>query len=141
MLFTCLCTCNICKAPLDICIFPSSENEVNWLFTYALIDPIDLSLNQSVYKFRGYKLVRLCIACYDYTSMMKKYSFTAGRETSGRKPPRQITHSQSYADVDKWVRDVAAYSRRPDVVQEVAPIVFLWLYWTLIPGLCLLYQT
>ncbi len=98
-------------------------------------------MNQTVYKFRGYKVVRLCLACYDYSYIMKKYAYAVCRETSGQKPPRQLKQAQSHLDIDNWVKEVAAYSRRSDVVQEIAPILFLWLYWTLIPGLCLLYQT
>ena len=141
MLFRWECVCNFCKAPLDISIMPESENELNWLYTYTLIRPIDLTLNQAVYKFKGYKVVYTCVACYDYLRGLKKYVHVSDRETRGTRPPAQSTLAHTKAEIDQWIQDAAAYSRRPEVVQSRAPIIFLWLYWTVIPGLYQLYQT
>jgi len=141
MLFRWECVCHFCKAPLDISIMPDSENELNWLYTYALLRPIDLTLNQSVYKFKGYKLVYSCVACYNYFYSLRKHVYSVSRETRGTRPPVQTTHAHTRIEIDQWIKDAAAYSRRPEVVQSRAPILFLWLYWTVIPGLYQLYQT
>ena len=106
-----------------------------------MIRPIDLSLNQSVYKFKGYKVVRACVACYDYTTSLKKYVYAVGRETTGKRAPRQTKHSLTTSEIDLWINGACDYSKRPEVVQYRAPILFLWLYWTVIPGLYQLYQT
>lgn len=129
------CKCHLCAAPMDISFRCDFEYELNWICSWHVHKPLNLSYNQSVYKVFGSKVRKVCLPCYEYTKQMKKYKFAATRETTGKKMPASVDRAMSWAELDQWMKEAVEYSKSPGSEYLQSPFMFRFIYWLVIPGL------
>lgn len=129
------CKCNLCKAPLDISFSCDFEYELDWICSWHIEKPLNLSFNQSVYKVFGSKVRKVCLACYEYTHTMRKYKHVTSRELSGAKPPRNDNIAMTCEELDHWMKEAVKYSKTPGSEYLKAPFMLQFIYWLVIPGL------
>ena len=105
MYISCRARCYECQAPLKIS-FKTEGDTRDWLYTWILKENIDLGFNTVKYKKVGTQIKRVCYDC---------------------------VQSLSDADIFDWIRRGNEYVKTVSI--ERVPIIFLWTYWLLVPGL------
>ena len=127
-------SCYNCDSPLKISFFTNGQ-DTDLLYTWALREPLDLSLNIQYYKRVGSKIKRSCASCYNiYYDPQTHLDREVGKKW--RKNPQK---SLSKADILYWIRRGMVFVRNsPPVIQ--APLALTAAYWLIIPGLYLWYR-
>jgi len=124
---------------MDISFSCDFEHELDWICAWHTQKPLNLSFNQSVYKVFGSKVRKVCLACYEYTSTMKKYRHVTSREVSGARPAPSENLAMTWVELDNWMKEAVNYSKTPGSEYVKTPLLFHFMYWLVIPGLAQLH--
>jgi hypothetical protein len=101
--------CQICKAPLDICMIGSVYEMLFWLLWQDITDK-DIRITNSVYYKRiGKKWVHLCLDCFQ---PVPKFQISLKRELTGTKsfvPKTNIAFNDE--QLDFMIRSMIQYEK------------------------------
>lgn len=106
----CRARCHTCKAPLRVS-FVTYGSTREWLYTWILKENINLGYNAVLYKKFGSKIHRVCFSCYFQTE----------------------EKSLSETDIFDWLQRGHKYTLT--VEKDHIPMIFIWTYWLIVPGL------
>jgi hypothetical protein len=127
--------CWICEAPLNVSFLFDHEHELDWVLSWHMQKPLDLSSNTTVYKAFGLKFKRLCVSCYEHQKAFNACQYLAQREVDGQKAKPHEYQSMSEAEIDTWIREAVSYSKDPKADFYKAPLTLMFMYWSVFPGL------
>jgi hypothetical protein len=107
----CRARCQTCKAPLKVFVVTHGAT-TEWFYTWIIKEGIDLRYNTPVFRKIGpAKVARLCFSCYFQTK----------------------SKSLSDKKIVDWIKRGREYVKT--AAREKLPILAMWLYWLLVPGL------
>jgi hypothetical protein len=120
---------------MDISFRCDFEHELDWICSWHVQKPLNLSFNQSIYKVFGSRARKVCMPCFEYTRTMKKFRHVTSREVCGSRPPARVDRAMTWEELDKWMKGAVDYSKNPESEYLKTPLLFQFIYWLVIPGL------
>jgi hypothetical protein len=130
-------TCYECECPMNVTLVVN-EPSLNLFFrdygSWCYLRPFRLCHNESMYKFYGLQVKRVCLSCFYSPKRVSLADRERGIKTVKRREPRSKTHQEIYDYFSEFVE----FRKRKDLDLCIVPktkrktVCCLQIFWSLI---------